>query len=150
MKKIENIKEPDESKMYLSPSKENIMACIDGEWKQFHRNDIVSELISKSLKTNLRKELIRFGTEERTNARDIAYKFMHKYEERHHEIERMGHTDYNKNKDIADVCRQIGNAISGSNALSGEETIQDRVERIVSEYLKQKSKKEIKIKKLWR
>lgn len=38
----------DKSKMHISPSKESIMAYVDGEWKQFLRSDVIQELQVKT------------------------------------------------------------------------------------------------------
>jgi hypothetical protein len=38
----------DESKMYISPSKESIMAYVDGEWKQFLRSDVIQRILEKN------------------------------------------------------------------------------------------------------
>ena len=38
----------DKSKMYISFSKESIMAYVDDEWKQFLRSDVIQELQVKT------------------------------------------------------------------------------------------------------
>lgn len=81
-------------------------------------------------KTYTRKEVIKLLTEERTRARDIAYEFKEEYDKKAEVLGDLGEMRKNAEK-TADVARQIGNAISGSNALSSTlgETIEDRIKK---------------------
>jgi hypothetical protein len=82
-----------------------------------------------------REEVIKLLVEERTRARDIAYEFKKNHDSELEAFKKMMNDDKHgiaqqmgmKHKQLADEARQIGNAISGSNALSGDETIEDRI-----------------------
>jgi hypothetical protein len=79
-------------------------------------------------------KIIELLAEERRRSRDIAYSYKHDYDSKVKNGVSSLKWHYEK---IADICRQIGNNISGSNALSEGETIQDRIKREYSEELKQ-------------
>lgn len=76
----------------------------------------------------LKEQIIALLVKERTRARDVAYDFKRSHEKRakefHESIKR-------KHEDLANESRLIGNAISGSNALSSAlgETMEERVRR---------------------
>jgi len=72
-----------------------------------------------------REKVIALLVKERTDARNIAYQFKKDFDTKvEHGLGVVWH-----NKGMADVCRQVGNAISGSNALTMDETIEDRIKR---------------------
>jgi hypothetical protein len=91
--------------------------------------------MSKEIYT--REEVVALLTEERTRARDIAYAFKAKHDAEVDTYKKLFEgkpedRDYirdiaRKHKFLADEARQIGNAISGSTALTMEETIEDRI-----------------------
>ena len=79
---------------------------------------------------SLKEEIIAVLVKERTRGRDIAYEFMKNNNKRAKEF--SNHESLKRKYDhIANESRQIGNAVSGSNALSSTlgETIEDRVRR---------------------
>jgi len=73
-----------------------------------------------------REKVIELLAEERKRSRDIAYAYKHEYDIK--AIHGVASLKWHYEK-IADICRQMGNSISGSNALSFDETIQDRIKR---------------------
>ena len=87
--------------------------------------------------TYTKEEVIKLLTEERTRARDIAYSVKENHNisiKSFHEIIRKNpdNKDYAIHKiyyheKLANEAREIGNAISGGNALSIDETIEDRI-----------------------
>lgn len=89
--------------------------------------------------TYTKEEVIKLLVEERTRARDIAYDFMKDHEisiEAMKEVIKKSPDNRNyaiykitNHEKLADEARQIGNAISGSNALTAtlNETIEDRI-----------------------
>lgn len=87
--------------------------------------------------TYTKEEVIALLVEERTRARDIAYAFKAKHDGEVETYKKLFEgkpedRDYIKaraltRKRLADEARQIGNAISGSTALSMDETIEDRI-----------------------
>jgi hypothetical protein len=81
-----------------------------------------------------KEDIIKLLVKERTDARNIAYEFMKKFEEK---AKNSLMIDLRrKYSDIANECRLIGNAISGSNALSATlgETIEDRIRKEYKEF----------------
>ena len=85
-------------------------------------------------KTYTRKEVIKLLVDERTRARDIAYEFKEEYDRKAQVFGDLGELKKHAEK-TADVARQIGNAISGSNALSATlgETIEDRIVKMLDD-----------------
>lgn len=87
--------------------------------------------------TYTKEEVIKLLTEERTRARDIAYSFKERHDAEVNSYKKLFEgkpedRDYIraialKHKYAADICRQVGNAISGSTALTMDETIEDRI-----------------------
>jgi hypothetical protein len=105
--------------------------------------ELLKEDASQTKHIDLRGELIKIGTEQRTRAVKIAYQFYDKYNDESNSLLRVG-GETNKmladrRKQKADIARQVGNAISGSNALTGDETIEDRITNMVDEYLSTRS-----------
>ena len=78
-----------------------------------------------------REKVIALLVKERTDARNIAYQFKADFDIK--VTHGLGSLSWHYKK-LADVCRQIGNAISGGNALAIDETIEDRIKR---EYAKE-------------
>jgi hypothetical protein len=81
-----------------------------------------------------RDKVIELLVKERTDARNLAYQFKDEYDSKAKYGLKSLKWHYEK---IADICRQIGNSISGGNALAMDETIKDRIVREYSEELKQ-------------
>lgn len=87
--------------------------------------------------TYTKEEVIALLVEERTRARDIAYAFKKDHEDSIKAMKEVikkspDNRDYASHRirgheKLADEARQIGNAISGSTALSMDETIEDRI-----------------------
>jgi len=78
-----------------------------------------------------REKVIALLVKERTDARNIAYEFKKEFDIKvTYGLESLKW----HNEKLADTCRQIGNSISGGNALALDETIEDRIKR---EYAKE-------------
>lgn len=88
-----------------------------------------------------KEEVLELLVKERTRARDVAYEFMNEHERKKKNFTTLMQKDSSnseyalyvirKAEDLADECRRVGNAISGSNAISATlgETIEDRIKK---------------------
>ena len=118
----------------------NIPAEGDSKEDALH-NLVISlyDIVMDSLNNRITKErVIELLVKERTRGRNIAYHFRDAMGERANSLEKAAKSidkpTFNdklvkKYTDIANECRQIGNAISGSNALTGDESIEDRIRK---------------------
>ena len=81
-----------------------------------------------------RDKVVALLVKERTDARNLAYHYKENYDTKVKFGVESLKWHYER---IADICRQIGNGISGGTALDLKETIKDRIEREYQEELKQ-------------
>jgi len=68
--------------------------------------------------TFTKEEVIEFILKERERAVAIAYEFKQRFDEKHADQKSAGWELAFVSEEVADTCRQVGNAIGGLNALS--------------------------------
>jgi len=81
-----------------------------------------------SKKTYSKKEVIKLLTHERTRARDIAYSYMKEHLKEYEAKRKAGYDLAFIQRRIAEICRQLGNTISGSTGIDlPGETMEKRI-----------------------